>query len=140
MIIYNSQISESFHRAVTYKNQFPKEEFWLVADEKESPLLLKSQSFQEIILLPEVKEQKKEILHEVTTPTKIRLLSEKYFNQQQEKVVEKNHSEEVPPVAEKIPSAQFTPRKSKRKKKKLGPLLLGLSLLVLVVLIWIFIF
>lgn len=142
IIIYDSKVPDSFHRALAYKNQFSKEELWVVADEKESPLLLQSQPFQEIILLPEVKEKKKEILQHVTTPTKIRLLSEKYFQQQQEKQASTNSLKTLPLKTEvkQDSSVTFTPRKTKRKKKQLLFLLLGIGVVVLLGLMAIFLF
>lgn len=148
IIIYSSQLPLSFQRGIHYKKSLPDGQLWLLADDQEAKLLLRGDAFQEIIFMPEVKDQRKEILQHATGPAKMRLLSEQHFLAQealaQEKAAERAKSSGEPPApiapteaAENAPLAK-TPiiRKQQRQQKKRRKLLLG-GLLVLLLFIMI---
>lgn len=146
IIIYSSQLPLSFQRGIHYKKSLPDGQLWLLADDQEAKLLLRGDAFQEIIFMPEVKDQRKEILQHATGPAKMRLLSEQHFLAQealaQEKAAERAKSSGEPPApvpqtgaSENAPTTK-TPavRKRQRQQKKRRKLLLG-GLLVLLLFI-----
>lgn len=123
IIIYSSHEPDSYMRAVDLKKTYPKDELWLVANEKDSPKLFTQYTFSEIVLLPEVKNKKKELFAYVTTPAKINLLSEKAFDTKKNSLPEE--VKETTPLENNFDSSQEdlglsykTRRKPKKKKNK----------------------
>lgn len=120
LIVTKQNDTTSQKRARYYQKKHP-EKTWLVINERNAISVIKKTAFNELIFLPETKEYKKSILKEVTSPIKLRLLSESLFLTVEEEKTKQTSFVSLPQIEKK--EEPVLKQKSKKTALLLGTMI-----------------